>query len=31
MMGRPKVSYSAEGIEAQSAFDFGAVGNRQQR
>jgi hypothetical protein len=27
MMGRPKVSYSAEGIEAQSAFDFGALGN----
>ena len=26
MMGRPKVSYSAQGIEAQSAYDF-ALGN----
>jgi hypothetical protein len=27
MMGRPKVSYSAAGIEAQWAYDFGALGN----
>ena len=27
MMGRPEVRYSTEGIEAQPAYDFGALGN----